>query len=104
MQRKARESHVLVTRSDGLHASFDGIKHAVIYSGSAGRRAAATSSVDVEFRQSLVGPARRLMGPITACSNDTPPKSSRGRGAIDNDVLSSASLSTVSPATEVRRC
>lgn len=42
MQRKARESHVLVTRSDGLHASFDGIKHAVIYSGSAGRRAAAT--------------------------------------------------------------
>lgn len=25
-----RESHVLVTRSDGLHASFDDVNHAVI--------------------------------------------------------------------------
>lgn len=31
MQRRTMESHVLVTRSDGLHASFDGTKHAVMY-------------------------------------------------------------------------
>jgi hypothetical protein len=41
--RTARESHVLVTRPGGLHASFDRIKHAVIHSGSAGRGGAANT-------------------------------------------------------------
>lgn len=43
-------------------------------------------------------------GRLRSRSDEAWPKSNRDRGAIDNDVLSSASLSSVSPATEVRRC
>lgn len=46
---------------------------------------------------------RPIVGRLRSRGPEAWPKPNCGRGAIDNDVLSSASLSSVSPATDDRR-